>query len=131
MHHNKDPPGGTRSEKDEPLLLSEWSGSQKSSAHGSSNTLCASSNQTPCFARLALFLRSSQSKRSISRYYLDMLTLARGQPLDVVGQVLSALEAGRDKVITDEMTRQVKAGLSNEPGIYLDFDPRRAEAAAR
>jgi hypothetical protein len=60
-----------------------------------------------------------------------MLTLARGQPLDVVGQVLSALEAGRGEVITDEMTRQVKAGLSNEPGIYLDFDPQRAEAAAR
>jgi NAD(P)-dependent dehydrogenase (short-subunit alcohol dehydrogenase family) len=59
------------------------------------------------------------------------LTLPKITATDVVRQVLSALEAGRDEVITDEMTRQVKAGLSKEPGIYLDFDPQRAEAAAR
>jgi hypothetical protein len=29
------------------------------------------------------------------------------------------------------MTRQVKAGLSDEVGIYLNFDPERAEAATR
>jgi hypothetical protein len=28
------------------------------------------------------------------------------------------------------MTRQVKAGLSNEPGIYINFDPERDLAAA-
>jgi hypothetical protein len=34
-------------------------------------------------------------------------------------------------VLVDDMTRQIKAGLSNEPGIYLNFDPSRAEAAAK
>jgi hypothetical protein len=37
---------------------------------------------------------------------------------------------GRDEVIADDMTRQFKAGLSNEIGIYLNFDPDRAAAAA-
>ena len=36
-----------------------------------------------------------------------------------------------DALLDDDLTRQVKAGLSSEPGIYLDFDPERAEAAAR
>jgi hypothetical protein len=44
--------------------------------------------------------------------------------------VLSAIEAGRDEVLADDMTRQVKAGLSDEAGIYLNFDPDRALAAA-
>jgi len=43
----------------------------------------------------------------------------------------SALEAGRDEVLADDMTRQVKAGLSDEEGIYLNFDPENAAAAAR
>ena len=38
-------------------------------------------------------------------------------------------EAGRDEVLVDDMTRQVKAGLSDEPGIYLNFDPERAVPA--
>jgi NAD(P)-dependent dehydrogenase (short-subunit alcohol dehydrogenase family) len=59
------------------------------------------------------------------------LTLPKVKPIDVVRQTLSALEAGRDEVITDDMTRQVKAGLSDEPGIYLDYDPEPAVAAAR
>jgi NAD(P)-dependent dehydrogenase (short-subunit alcohol dehydrogenase family) len=59
------------------------------------------------------------------------LTLPKVKPVDVVRQVLSALEAGRDEVLTDEMTRQVKAGLSDEVGIYLDFDPGRSLATAR
>jgi hypothetical protein len=33
-------------------------------------------------------------------------------------------------IAVDEWTRQVKAGLSNETGIYLDFDPSRPVAAA-
>jgi len=33
---------------------------------------------------------------------------------------------GRDEVLADDMTRQVKAGLSDEVGIYLNFDPDRA-----
>jgi NAD(P)-dependent dehydrogenase (short-subunit alcohol dehydrogenase family) len=51
------------------------------------------------------------------------LTLPKVTPRDVVRQVLNALEAGRDEVLTDDMTRQVKAGLSDELGIYLNFDP--------
>jgi NAD(P)-dependent dehydrogenase (short-subunit alcohol dehydrogenase family) len=59
------------------------------------------------------------------------LTLPKVKPADVVRQVLSALEAGRDEVLVDEMTRQVKAGLSDEEGIYLNFDPENAAATAR
>lgn len=58
------------------------------------------------------------------------LTLPKVTPQDVVKQVLSAIEAGRDEVLTDEMTRHVKAGLSDEEGIYLNFDPERSLAAA-
>jgi NAD(P)-dependent dehydrogenase (short-subunit alcohol dehydrogenase family) len=57
------------------------------------------------------------------------LTLPKVKPVEVVRQVLSAIEAGRDEVLADDMTRQVKAGLSNEAGIYLNFDPDRAVAA--
>jgi hypothetical protein len=59
------------------------------------------------------------------------LTLPKVKPLEVVRQVLSAIEAGRDEVLADDMTRQVKAGLSDQEGIYLNFDPERAAAAAR
>jgi hypothetical protein len=45
--------------------------------------------------------------------------------------VLSAIEARRDEVLADCMTRQVKAGLSDEVGIYLNFDPDRTVAAVR
>jgi NAD(P)-dependent dehydrogenase (short-subunit alcohol dehydrogenase family) len=50
------------------------------------------------------------------------LTLPKVKPIEVVQQVLSAIEAGRDEVLVDDMTRQVKTGLSNEPGIYLNFE---------
>jgi NAD(P)-dependent dehydrogenase (short-subunit alcohol dehydrogenase family) len=59
------------------------------------------------------------------------LTLPKVKPVDVVRQVLSAIEAGRDEVLTDDMTRQVKAGLSDEEGIYLNFDPEHAASAVR
>jgi NAD(P)-dependent dehydrogenase (short-subunit alcohol dehydrogenase family) len=49
------------------------------------------------------------------------LKLPKVTPADVVRQVLDALEAGREEVLVDEMTRQVKAGLSDDRGIYLDF----------
>jgi NAD(P)-dependent dehydrogenase (short-subunit alcohol dehydrogenase family) len=58
------------------------------------------------------------------------LTLPKVKPVDVVRQVLGAVEAGRDEVLADDMTRQIKAGLSSDPGIYLDFDPERTVAAA-
>ena len=44
---------------------------------------------------------------------------------------LLAIETGRDEVLADDMTRQVKAGLSDEEGIYLNFDPDHTAAAAR
>ena len=58
------------------------------------------------------------------------LTLPKVKPVEVVRQVLRALEAGRDEVLADDITRQVKAGLSDEAGIYLNFDPDRTVAAA-
>lgn len=54
------------------------------------------------------------------------LTLPKVTPAGLVRQVLAAIEDGRDEVIADDMTRQVKAGLSDEVGIYLDFDPERS-----
>lgn len=47
------------------------------------------------------------------------LTFPKVKPADVVRQVLSAIEAGRDEVLADYMTRQVKAGLSNEVGFTI------------
>ena len=38
---------------------------------------------------------------------------------DIVRVALDALEAGADEVLGDEVTRQVKRGLSAEPGVYL------------
>jgi NAD(P)-dependent dehydrogenase (short-subunit alcohol dehydrogenase family) len=58
------------------------------------------------------------------------LILPKVKPVDVVCQVLSAIEAGHDEVIVDEITRQVKAGLSDEVGIYLNYDPELPVAAA-
>ena len=60
----------------------------------------------------------------------SQLTLPKIKPIDVVRQVFSAIETDRDEVLADEMTRQIKAGLSNEPGIYLNFDPERDLATA-
>jgi short-subunit dehydrogenase len=59
------------------------------------------------------------------------LTLPKVKPVDVVRQALSAIEAGCDEVLADDMTRQVKVGLSDEKGICLNCDPDRAVAAAR
>jgi hypothetical protein len=50
--------------------------------------------------------------------------------VDVVRQVLSAIETGRDEVLAADMTRQVKDVRSDQEGIYLNFDPERAVAAA-
>jgi hypothetical protein len=59
------------------------------------------------------------------------LTLPKVKPFDVVRQALSAVETGHDEVLVDDMTRQVKAGLSDREGIYLKFDPERAVVVAR
>ncbi len=58
------------------------------------------------------------------------IALPKGKPADVVRQVLSAVESGRDEVIADDFTRKVKVGLSHEEGIYLDFDPGRCVTPA-
>ena len=43
----------------------------------------------------------------------------KAAPADVVLQTLAALEAGQEEVLADELTRQVKSGLSAHPGVYL------------
>ncbi len=43
----------------------------------------------------------------------------KASPADVARQTLEALEAGHEEVLADELTRQVKQGLSAEHGIYL------------
>lgn len=60
----------------------------------------------------------------------SQLTFPKVKPVEVVRQALSALEAGHPEVLVDDWTRQVKAGLSADSGIYLDFDPGRREASA-
>ena len=47
------------------------------------------------------------------------VTAAKSRPDDVVATVLAALEAGKEEVLADELSRQVKHGLAAEPGIYL------------
>lgn len=55
----------------------------------------------------------------------SQLTFPKVKPVEVVRQALAALEAGRPEVLVDDWTRQVKAGLSADSGVYLDFDPGR------
>src|SRR5262249_13163567 len=43
---------------------------------------------------------------------------AKHAPDDVVRAVLAGLEAGRDEVLVDERSRQVKHGLAADPAIY-------------
>ena len=43
----------------------------------------------------------------------------KSDPADVVRQVLEALVAGREEVLADEVSRQVKQGLSADPGSYF------------
>jgi NAD(P)-dependent dehydrogenase (short-subunit alcohol dehydrogenase family) len=52
----------------------------------------------------------------------DMASVVTGpktSPAEVVRQVLEAIEAGRDEVLADEITRNVKRGLSEEAAVYL------------
>ncbi len=43
----------------------------------------------------------------------------KSTPEDIVARAFDALEAGADEVLADEMTKQVKLGLSMQPGVYL------------
>jgi short-subunit dehydrogenase len=47
------------------------------------------------------------------------LDAPKSKPEDVVRQTLAALEDGRDEILADEVSRNVKRGLSAEPGVYL------------
>src|ERR1700746_296121 len=61
---------------------------------------------------------------------VSQLTLPKVTPVDVVRQVVSAIETGPDEVLADAIAREVKAGLSKKPGIYLNFNPERDLATA-
>jgi NAD(P)-dependent dehydrogenase (short-subunit alcohol dehydrogenase family) len=43
----------------------------------------------------------------------------KSTPEQIVAKALDALEAGADEVLADELTQQVKQGLSAQPGAYL------------
>lgn len=43
----------------------------------------------------------------------------KSSPEAIAARVLDALEAGAEEVLADDITQQVKRGLSGEPGIYL------------
>ena len=43
----------------------------------------------------------------------------KSNPIDVARLVLEAIENGRDEVLADVLSRQVKSGLSANPGVYL------------
>ena len=43
----------------------------------------------------------------------------KATPEAIVARALDALEAGAEEVLADEITQQVKMGLSAEPGVYL------------
>jgi hypothetical protein len=47
------------------------------------------------------------------------ITMPKSTPEQIVAKALDALEAGADEVLADEMTQQVKLGLSAQPGVYL------------
>ncbi len=47
------------------------------------------------------------------------VTSPKTKPEDVAAQIVDALTHGRDEVLADETTRQVKGGLSAERGVYL------------
>ena len=43
----------------------------------------------------------------------------KSQPIDIVRRAFDGLEAGAEEVLADEITQQVKQGLSTDPGVYL------------
>jgi NAD(P)-dependent dehydrogenase (short-subunit alcohol dehydrogenase family) len=47
------------------------------------------------------------------------IEMPKSTPEDIVRRAFDALEAGAEEVLGDELTQQVKRGLSAEPGIYL------------
>ncbi len=51
------------------------------------------------------------------------IEMPKSTPEAIVRRAFDALEAGAEEVLGDELTQQVKRGLSAEPGVYLR-DPR-------
>ena len=51
------------------------------------------------------------------------IEMPKSTPEVIVRRAFDALEAGAEEVLGDELTQQVKRGLSAEPGVYLR-DPR-------
>jgi NAD(P)-dependent dehydrogenase (short-subunit alcohol dehydrogenase family) len=47
------------------------------------------------------------------------IEMPKATPQAVVSRALDALEAGAEEVLADELTQQVKRGLSADPGVYL------------
>ncbi|WP_257460429.1 SDR family oxidoreductase [Archangium lipolyticum] len=47
------------------------------------------------------------------------VTAPKSNPTEVVRLTLDALEAGREEILADQVSRNVKQGLSAEPGVYL------------
>lgn len=47
------------------------------------------------------------------------IDMPKATPEEIVRAALDGLEAGAQEVLADKLTRQVKQGLSAEPGIYL------------
>jgi len=54
---------------------------------------------------------------------IDLPKLA---PAEVVARAYAALEAGKSEVLIDELSQNVKRGLSQDPGVYLDLVQRPA-----
>ena len=57
------------------------------------------------------------------------IDLPKSSPELIVRRTLDALEAGAEEVLADERARQLKQGLSAEPGVYL-LDPSAGAAVA-
>lgn len=49
------------------------------------------------------------------------MDVPKNAPDDVAARAFDALESGANEVAIDALTRQIKRGLSNEPGIYIDY----------
>jgi len=47
------------------------------------------------------------------------IDMPKSTPEQIVAQAFDALEAGAEECLADDITRQVKQGLSAQPGIYL------------
>jgi NAD(P)-dependent dehydrogenase (short-subunit alcohol dehydrogenase family) len=54
---------------------------------------------------------------------IDLPKLA---PAEVVARAYAALEEGKSEVLIDELSQNVKRGLSQDPGVYLDLVARPA-----